>query len=100
MEALPEGSEYGILQGVIIDRNDAGRIEGAVIVLQCSCLEGTRETLSNADGLYRFSDLPNGEYTVQALYGRADVSRVTTLRRGFKVRLDFPLDPQNEFIRT
>ncbi len=99
-EALPTEDENALIRGVVTHRDHRGSIEGALVVLQCTCLESHREAVTNVDGLYGFHTLPAGEYTIQVLYGRADVSRKASLKRGFKVRIDFQLDPENDFVRT
>lgn len=89
----------GSISGVIKNNTSKEAIEGALVILQCNCLQGQRETMTNQNGLYRFANLPPGTYTIQALSGQADVSKVTTLPRGAKFRANFSLDPDNEFRR-
>ncbi len=88
------------IRGVVTDRGDDEPIADALVVLQCTCLNGERETQTNARGIYRFDDLPPGNYTVQVLFGRANVSKVTQLPRGAQFRANFAIDPQNEFVRV
>ena len=76
--AAPEGHD-GTISGVVRHQETEERIEGALVVLQCACLSGPRETQTNSSGLYRFSGLPAGTYTVQVLVGQAVVSKVVTL---------------------
>jgi hypothetical protein len=56
-------------------------LANALVVLQCTCIEGMRETQTNDAGVYRFRGLPSGVYTVQILVGGADVAKVVTLGR-------------------
>lgn len=51
-------------------------LEGALVILQCTCIEGSRETITDANGRYRFVGLRAGTYVVSVLRGNADVSRV------------------------
>ncbi|MBK8261767.1 MAG: TonB-dependent receptor [Nannocystis sp.] len=90
----------GTISGVVSDQTSGDKIESAIVVLQCACIQGTRETRTNADGLYSFRNLPPGTYTIQVLYGQADVSKITNLPRGAKFRANFSLDPKNEFKKT
>jgi hypothetical protein len=99
-EALPEGSARAVIQGVVKDRETGDPLQGALVVLQCECLAGSREAETNVNGLYKFGDLPSGEYTAQVLYGQADQSTVVPLKTGTRVRVDFRLNPRREFIRT
>ena len=70
------------------------------MVLQCSGLEGTRETTTNSNGLYAFRNVPSGVCTVQVLSGDADVSKVLELAAGTKHRANFRVDPAAQFKRT
>lgn len=74
------------------------RVPDALVILQSSSLQGTRETMTNDNGLYAFRDLPPGTYTIQVLSGRADVAKVTTLPDGANFRANFKLDPDDDGI--
>ncbi|MCH9680139.1 MAG: TonB-dependent receptor [Deltaproteobacteria bacterium] len=90
----------GTISGVVTNTKTKDRIPNALVIVQCSCLQGSRETQTNQDGLYAFRDLPPGMYTVQVLVGQADVSKVASLPGGAKFRANFMLDPSNEFKRV
>jgi hypothetical protein len=89
----------GVINGTVTDRNSGEAIEGALVVLQCTCLQGQIERTTNAAGVYSFRDLPPGNYTIQVLYQKANITKVTTLPRGAKFRANFSVDPKNEFRR-
>lgn len=93
-------SDSGSISGVVTHAETGERMANAIVVLQCTCLSGTRETTTSANGLYAFRDLPTGTFTIQVLAGQADVSKVTQLPRGGKFRANFKLDPANEFHRS
>ena len=93
-------SDSGSISGVVVNEDTGERLSNALVVLQCNCLQGARETTTNANGLYVFRSLPTGTFTIQVLAGQADVSKVTTLREGGTFRANFKLDPKNEFKRT
>ena len=95
-----EAASNGTISGVVTDQKTKSRIPEALVILQCSCLQGTRETQTNSNGLYAFRDLPPGTYTIQILTGQADVSKVATLPSGAKFRANFTVDPDNEFKRV
>ncbi|MCH9688733.1 MAG: TonB-dependent receptor [Deltaproteobacteria bacterium] len=95
-----EAANEGTISGVLTHGKTKERISGALVVLQCSCLQGPRETQTNANGLYAFRNLPPGTYTVQVLAGQADVSKVANLPRGAKFRANFTVDPDDEFKRV
>ena len=69
------------IQGVVTHERTGEPEKGALVILQCTCLEQPLETSTNERGLYRFGDLPPGTYTIQVLKGTADVSKVVTLPR-------------------
>ena len=62
------------ISGVVTDAKSGEKIKDALVILQCSCLQGQREMTTNADGLYSFRNLPQGKYTVQVLVGQANVT--------------------------
>lgn len=95
-----EAADDGTISGVVSNSKTKEKLKNALVVLQCTCLQGTRETQTNDNGLYAFRDLPPGTYTIQILVGQADVSKVTTLPRGAKFRANFSVDPANEFRRV
>ncbi len=97
--AAPGVSAVGVISGVVRHSKTKEAIPNAIVVLQCTCLQATREAQTNAQGIYAFRSLPPGTYTVQVLAGSADASKVTTLPRGAKFRANFSLDPENEFKR-
>lgn len=94
-----EAADNGTISGVVT-KKDGSKAGNALVILQCTCLQGTMETQTNANGLYAFRNLPPGTYTIQVLVGQADVSKVTTLPRGAKFRANFQVDPDNEFKRV
>ncbi|HGG57040.1 MAG TPA: carboxypeptidase regulatory-like domain-containing protein, partial [Nannocystis exedens] len=94
---VAQAAANGTIAGVVTNSQTREKIEGAVVVAQCACLQGTRETTTNADGLYTFRNLPPGAYTVQVLYGKANMSKSTTLERSKKLRANFAIDPKNTF---
>ena len=90
----------GTISGVVHDPDTKKKIPDALVILQCTCLSGTRETKTNRNGLYAFRHLPPGTYTVQVLAGTADVSKVTTLPRGAKFRANFKVSPDSAHKRV
>jgi hypothetical protein len=98
-EAAPPASDKGVISGAVkTPKGEA--VEGAIVILQCTCLSSTRETNTNASGFYSFQDLPAGQYTVQVLKDKSDVSKVVQLPRGAKFRANFSLNPEQEQVIT
>jgi len=77
--AAPSSGHQGVISGQVRHSKTREPIEDALVILQCTCLRGARETVTNEDGLYAFRGLPAGVYTVQVLAGEADVSKVIEL---------------------
>jgi hypothetical protein len=93
-EPRSEASDAGVFNGVIKNSVTREPIANAMVVLQCSCLSAPRERFTNERGIYSFDELPAGNYTIQVLAGRANLSKVTELPRGAKFRANFSLDPR------
>lgn len=100
VEPNPDSAERSVIHGFALAEKTGEPVTGALVVLQCSCLEGQRETQSGPGGLYRFRDLPPGKYTVQFLFGESNLSRVHELAPGTRARIDIRLDPNNRFVIT
>jgi hypothetical protein len=94
---LAQAAADAQLGGVVRDAKTKEKIAGALVYLQCSCLQGQRETTTSEDGIYTFRNLPQGKYTVQVLYTKANVSKSLDLPAGSKFRADFAIDPGNDF---
>ena len=85
------------ISGVVTDSKTGEKIANALVIVQCSCLQGQREMTTNADGLYTFRNLPQGKYTVQVLVGQANVNKSMDVPAGAKFRANFSVDPDNKF---
>ena len=86
-----------MISGIIRDTKGEP-IQDAVVVLQSVALPAQREVMSNAEGLYYFAQLPPGNYTVQVLAGKANVSKITQLPEGARFRANFKLDPNEDVV--
>ncbi|MEM9453508.1 MAG: hypothetical protein AAGF11_04965, partial [Myxococcota bacterium] len=47
-----QAASNGTISGVITNKKTKERLAEALVILQCSCLQGTRETQTNSNGLY------------------------------------------------
>lgn len=90
----------GTINGVVTHEKTKAKIPNAVVILECTCLQGTRETTTNANGLYAFRDLPPGDYTITILSGQAKSTKRVELPRGAKFRANFSVDPKKDFKRV
>jgi Carboxypeptidase regulatory-like domain len=76
--ASPAPPTYGIA-GQVISAKTGGPIEGALVVVECTCLDGDRETFTDANGRYRFRALPAGAYMVTVLHAHDIVAKTLSL---------------------
>ncbi len=93
-------TQQGEIVGIVVDKSTGGEIEGALVLLQCACIQGTREASTDGLGRFRFTELPPGNYTVQVLYGEANSAQVTELPRGARFRARFLIDPSDALKRV
>ncbi|MCY0992114.1 carboxypeptidase-like regulatory domain-containing protein [Nannocystis sp. ILAH1] len=99
VELLSPGDSSQLV-GVVHDRNTGHAIPAALVIIQCTCLAGAREMMSNDGGAFGFRDLPPGKYTVQVLFGYANVNRTVELAPATRMRTDFRIDPDQRFTIT
>jgi hypothetical protein len=88
-----------VLQGVVRDQNSGEPIAGALVVVQCACLQGAVEATTDAAGLYNLRNLPPGNYTVQVLAGQTMFTEALSAAPGVS-RLDFKVDAASGRIVT
>lgn len=75
-----------------VRRSDTGEpIAGALVFIECDCLERPREVITAA-GPYEFTDLPPGSYTVLMLHEFA-VRRRFTAAPGDRWYIGFDVPP-------
>lgn len=101
VERLPDQGnpgERGSITGIVRDRHSHDPLE-ALVILQCKCLSGDRETVANAEGLYAFRELPRGTYTIHVLYRDHDFTTSVSLPAGVRYRVNFSL-LQNSHVLT
>jgi hypothetical protein len=79
------------ITGTVSDQKTGEKIKDALVILQCSCLQGVRETTTNADGIYAFRNLPPGKFTVQVLVGDTDVNKSMDVPAGAQSRANFQI---------
>jgi len=63
--AFSQSKETGAIIGAVIDQQGAP-LPGVTVTVSSPNLMGTRTSVTEADGAYRFPALPPGEYTVKA----------------------------------
>ena len=95
-----ERSAQAVINGVVKNALSGEAIEGAYVILSCNCLGEPVERVTNARGIYAFTGLPSGVYTVTTLYGQAVVNKIVELPRGAKYRVNASLDPASAGVET
>ena len=84
-----------MVSGVVTNRTTDEPVEDAFVILECTCLEGSREAYTNANGLFVLKGLPPGEYTMMVAVG--SWSNVWEARLGagdnYRVRVRDSMEP-------
>jgi hypothetical protein len=96
VEAGPVGSG-GVISGMVRDPSGAP-VANAVVILQSTALTHQQERLTNERGIYAFDQLPPGNYTIQVLAGKANVSKIVNLPDDARFRGNFSVDPDQDMI--
>src|ERR1700731_413710 len=94
LSALPLTAQVtGSINGRVVDTS-GGAIPGVTVETKSAALQGTRDTVTDSEGRYRFSLLPPGNYTVSfVLSGFAPVKRNGVVALGKDTALDATLAP-------
>jgi len=100
LEPLPPGDHGVVISGVVTHSGKGYRLPGALVILQCTCLSGQREMLTDVNGLYRFAGLEPGKYTVQVLIHHANVQKTMDVPASSRFRANFAVDPETRFSVT
>lgn len=87
----------GTVTGTVTEKGSGALVHDAIVVLQCSCLSGFRDTKTDPAGRFSFRELPPGRYTVQVLYGQANVSKVIDMKGAKTMRVSFSIEPRDKF---
>jgi hypothetical protein len=92
--AFSQSKETGAITGTVLDEQNEP-LPGATVTITSPNLMGSRESVADAQGQYRFPALPPGEYTVKAqLQGFAtSVQRVIRLTTTTRLTIDLVLKP-------
>jgi Carboxypeptidase regulatory-like domain len=90
--AAAQSTADGAVRGYVRDEQGAG-VPGVTIVASSPTVGGTREAVSDAEGFYRLTNLPPGEYTISAeLAGFSRFARPgVVVRAGINLVVDVSL---------
>lgn len=69
----------GRISGVVVHAETRAPLDAALVILQCSCLDGDLDVTTDDHGRYAFEGLAPGSYSVRALAGQADEARSVVL---------------------
>lgn len=91
--ASTPGKGGATLLGAVVNHLSSVALANALVIVECSCLQGTRETQTDDNGRYVFRELPPGEYTVLFLIGSGEASKVISIGEGDRVIAHARMDP-------
>ncbi len=97
--AVAEAADNASIRGVVTHAKTKEPLEGAIVVIECTCLQGSIEKTTNATGGYSADGLPSGPYRVSVLRGGARVEKEFDLPRGANQRANFSIDPSDGVVR-
>jgi hypothetical protein len=97
--AIAEADDDASIAGTVTDAKTKEPLDGAIVVVECVCLQQPVETTTNASGAYAVRGLPGGPYRVSVLRGSARVEKEFDVPRGAKYRASFSLDPNDGIVR-
>ncbi|MBX7079450.1 MAG: carboxypeptidase regulatory-like domain-containing protein [Nannocystaceae bacterium] len=95
-----QAADDAAIRGVVRHEKTKQPLVGALVIVECTCLQGSRETMTDASGLYAVRDLPQGPYRVTVLSGDGKVEKSFDLVRSSKLNVNFTLDPKDPHVRT
>lgn len=90
-EALGSAS----IAGVVASQHGVA-VANAAVILSCACLTAQREGLTNTRGVFSFTELPAGTYTVSVFSGRNEAHQSVTLADATRQRVNFTLEAEAE----
>jgi hypothetical protein len=85
----------GVIVGLISDASYPRPAAGVLVVLQSYALPRQREQMTDERGVYRFENLPPGNYTIQVLWGKS-ASKVVELLEDGRFRANFSVNPERD----
>lgn len=94
--AAPAAPVRGTIVGKVTDTSTKGPARESLVVIECTCLGSPRETRTDAQGIYRFANLPPGTYTTNFFLGKSRVTKIVEVARGETMRVNTGIDPGGE----
>lgn len=83
-----EASENGsLVVGRVVDRETGEPVGSALVVVDCPCLQGSREVMTNDDGYFALRSLPPGPYSIFTFAASSRVTSKFQLERDHRVRV-------------
>jgi hypothetical protein len=92
--AQPKSSAWaGEIQGIVTNTYGGEPVVNALVVLQCRCLTRVRQRLTDEYGMYRFAELPQGDYSIRVVAGKGEREERVSLDTDARERIDVAIDP-------
>lgn len=87
-QAMDEGP-HGAISGVVRDTDTDEGIDGALVVLRCRCDADGTDTMTDARGVYQFTELPESKYKLVVHHPAGETIRRVDVERDASYRVNF-----------
>lgn len=84
-----EDSPHGAISGVVRDTDTDEGIEGALVVLRCRCDADGTDTMTDARGVYQFTELPESKYKLVVHHPAGETIRRVDVASDASYRVNF-----------
>ena len=98
--ATAEAADDARIVGAVTNQKTHEPIKGALVIIECTCLQASIERYTNDQGFYSVDGLPAGPYRVTVLHDDASVEKKFPLPRAARFKANFAIDPADRFKRT
>src|SRR5688500_14217044 len=78
-QAAAQNATSGAIQGVVADAASGEPFAGVTVVATSPALQGTQSAFTDADGVYKITNLPPGTYTVTFYYAESTTRRTNVV---------------------
>lgn len=102
VEPRADGSSTVVLTGVVLNASrgaNGAPAADARVEIDCTCIQGARAVKTDAEGRFRFEELPPGAYSARFVFGDDDRGYVTRVGPGERAFFLINLDPNAESMR-
>jgi hypothetical protein len=99
VEPRADGGSTVVLTGVVLDASrgaNGAPAADALVEIDCTCIQGARAVKTDAEGRFRFDELPPGAYSARFVFGDDDRGYVAKVGPGERALFLINLDPNAE----